>query len=192
MVLTDCYLFPGCILPLYIFEERYRQMLAHALDEDRMFCIGSRRPGSCSCEPGELWPVSTAGMIRACVKQDDGTSHLMLYGLTRIRFTGVVQRAPFIISSVEPLVSEPADPQKMASLRTQALNLLAPAGPETGDPLCGFREAVQSVEDPAMLCDVLAYHLVKRPAALRSLLSEPSLVKRYSLLLAELERQGAG
>ena len=33
---------PGCFLPLFIFEERYRLMLKHALNTDRMFCVGIR------------------------------------------------------------------------------------------------------------------------------------------------------
>ena len=37
MILPKATLFPSAPLPLYIFEPRYRQMLAHALDTQRMF-----------------------------------------------------------------------------------------------------------------------------------------------------------
>ena len=90
MVLPDCHLYPGCLLPLYIFEDRYRKMLAHALDSNRMFCIGNREGGS---EDSPVSRHSTAGLVRACVQQPDGTSHLLLLGLQRIELGEWVQGA---------------------------------------------------------------------------------------------------
>ena len=49
MVLSNCFLLPGCFLPLFIFEERYRLMLKHALETDRMFCVGIRKRSSGNC-----------------------------------------------------------------------------------------------------------------------------------------------
>ena len=45
MVLPNTLLFPNSLLPLYIFEERYREMLAHCLERSRMFCIAQVKPG---------------------------------------------------------------------------------------------------------------------------------------------------
>jgi Lon protease-like protein len=98
MVLSDCYLFPGCFLPLFIFEERYREMLKHALDGDRMFCIGTR----ISKSDDSVLPWSTAGLVRACVKQPDGTSHVMLYGIRRINLNAWSDDRPFRIAEIEP------------------------------------------------------------------------------------------
>jgi len=46
MPLPGAVLFPHALLPLYIFEPRYREMLAHALAHERMFCVALLRPGS--------------------------------------------------------------------------------------------------------------------------------------------------
>ena len=63
MVLSNCFLLPGCFLPLFIFEERYRLMLKHALETDRVFCVGIRKR-SCR-DSDEVMPITTAGLIRA-------------------------------------------------------------------------------------------------------------------------------
>ncbi len=68
MVLPNAVLFPHSLLPLHIFETRYRQMLSHCLDGDRMFSVGLVRDGV--SEPDSLddiWPVAGVGLIRACV-----------------------------------------------------------------------------------------------------------------------------
>ena len=82
MVLGGATLFPRGYMPLFIFEPRYRAMLDHALERDRMFCIGHARPGidvEHSTDP--VYPVTTMGLVRACVTHPDGTSQLMLLGV---------------------------------------------------------------------------------------------------------------
>jgi len=46
MILSKATLFPDAILPLHIFEPRYRRMLSDALESHRMLAIALRRPGS--------------------------------------------------------------------------------------------------------------------------------------------------
>lgn len=75
MVLPGTQLFPNALLPLFIFEPRYRAMLAHALAGPRMFCVASVKPGV--LEPSgddDLHPVAGVGLVRACVGKEDGTS----------------------------------------------------------------------------------------------------------------------
>ena len=117
IVLDDCYHFPGCHLPLFIFEERYRLMLDHALRTDRMFCVGVSDSDS-------VLPVVTAGLVQASVKNPDGTSQVMLYGVHRMRITGWQQTQPFRIAQVEPLFCGEAPPEALQTLKSQALDLL--------------------------------------------------------------------
>jgi ATP-dependent Lon protease len=184
MVLDDCYLFPGCFLPLFIFEERYRQMLASALDTDRMFCIGSRERGG---GDGELVPVSTAAIIRACRKQEDGTSHVMLYGITRIRFTGWLQERPFRLASVQvfPTCID-CERQELERLKAEALSMLPKSSAKCSEAMQLLHATLDGMPCPEMVCDILAYHFVRNASVQRELLMEPSLRKRYHRLAAEL------
>jgi len=183
MVLPDCHLFPGCLLPLYIFEERYCEMLAHALNTDRMFCIGNREGGGEDCS---ISPYSTAGLVRVCVKQEEGTSHLLLLGIERIRLKGWTQLTPFRIAEVEAITTVISDAEKISSLRLKALELFADGGiSEYGKQL---REALSCNENAELVCDVLSYHFTRCPKLQQKLLGEESLERRYEMLIEALER----
>lgn len=187
MVLGDCYLFPGCLLPLFVFEERYRLMLAESLKTHRMFCIGTRVS---KADGGyDLLPVSTAGLIRACKKQEDGTSHVMLQGMKRIRMTGWKQEKPFVIADVEPMSTViETEPDYVNELKQRSLDLLPDAAACAGESMRNLRAALLKIDCPDLVCDILSYHFVRRPMAQRSLLVEPVLEKRYDVLIDELER----
>jgi len=184
IVLSDCYLFPGCYLPLFIFEERYQKMLEHALEHDRMFCVGTRTGE----QDDSILPWTTAGLIRACVRQPDGTSHLMLYGVTRVNIIGWEQQKPFRIAQVEPIHSILSDLDQIKQLREQAVSLLPTPTPECSQAMQVLRNTLSKIACPDQVCDILAYHFVRDPAALKTLLSEPDAVKRYRALIGELQR----
>lgn len=186
MVLSNCFLLPGCFLPLFIFEERYRLMLRHALKTSRMFCVGIRKRANCETE--DVLPITTAGLIRACVKNEDGTSQLMLHGMQRIRITGWTQMQPFRLAKVEPLNSFPCPTARLQALQQQAVQLLPPAPDDSCDSVKIVRQAIACMNDPETVCDILAYHFVKRCNALKALLTEPCIETRYKLLIAELSR----
>jgi Lon protease-like protein len=187
MVLTDCFLFPGCFLPLFIFEERYRQMLSHALGTTRMFCIGNRLRQRDGCD--EIHAYSTAGLIRACKKQDDGTSHVMLYGIQRIRFTDWQQEKPFRIARTEAIKSVVREDAKLLDeLKAQALQLLPKPNSESCKSMHLLQTTLEEMTDAEVVCDILSYHFVKRSATLRNLLAEPIVEKRYQTLLSELRQ----
>src|SRR5207253_3309351 len=106
MPLPGAVLFPHALLPLYIFEPRYRDMLKHALQRHRMFCVTLIKP---SCPewhaPEDFFHLATAGLIRACVGRGDGTSNLILQGLHRVRFAAFEQETPYPIATIDPLES---------------------------------------------------------------------------------------
>lgn len=183
MVLTDCHLFPGCLLPLYIFEERYRLMLAHVLGAERMFCIGSREGTE---ESMPVQPYTTAGLVRACVRQKDGTSQLLLLGLRRIRITGWVQEKPFRIATIEPVPTVKGDLDEAVQLKEQVLELFANACIQEAKQL---RAALEDTEDPELVCDVLSYHFTRCPKLQQKLLAEQSLIQRYKMLLEALQKK---
>ena len=100
MTLPNATLFPQALLPLYIFEPRYRQMLADALHSNRMFSVAMRRPGSTRETP---LPVAGLGLIRVSVGHRDGTSHLILQGLVRVELGKAVRYKPYYENSRQAL-----------------------------------------------------------------------------------------
>src|SRR5947208_10509883 len=88
MTLSSAILFPQALLPLYIFEPRYRRMLSDTLNSHRMFSVAMQRPGRTRETP---CAVAGLGLIRASVSRKDGSSNLVLQGITRVEFTKTVR-----------------------------------------------------------------------------------------------------
>ena len=121
MTLPNATLFPQALLPLYIFEPRYRQMLADALHSNRMFTVAMRRPGSTRETP---LPVAGLGLIRVSVGHRDGTSHLILQGLARVELEQAVRYKPYRIQRIRPLQTPPCDNVAVDALIAKVRELL--------------------------------------------------------------------
>ena len=88
--LPNVALFPAALLPLHIFEPRYRAMVADALDGERLIGMVMLRPG---WEPHyertpEVYPVGCAGFITHADRLPDGRYNIMLRGLEKFRIVG--------------------------------------------------------------------------------------------------------
>ena len=126
MVLPDCSLFPGARMPLFIFEPRYRQMLADVLEGERMFCIGTADMDLPEEPEGPVvFPYASVGLVRACVSAGDGTSNLVLEGLQRVQFVAWESGKPYRRARVRGLESVEGDPEETALLCGQIQDLAA-------------------------------------------------------------------
>src|SRR3954471_10324092 len=121
MTLPNATLFPQALLPLYIFEPRYRQMLADALHSNRMFSVAMQRPGNTRESPS---PVAGLGLIRVSVGHRDGTSHLILQGLARVELKEAVRYKPYRVQRITPLETPPCDNVKVDALVAKVRELL--------------------------------------------------------------------
>jgi ATP-dependent Lon protease len=121
MTLPNATLFPQALLPLYIFEPRYRQMLADALHSNRMFSVAMQKPGSPRETP---LPVAGLGLIRVSVGHRDGTSHLILQGLARVELAQAVRYKPYRIQRIRPLQTPPCDNVTVDALIAKVRELL--------------------------------------------------------------------
>jgi len=121
MTLPNATLFPQALLPLYIFEPRYRQMLSDALHSNRVLSVAMRKPKSARETPVEIAGV---GLIRVSVTHKDGTSHLILQGLTRVKLGKVVRYKPYRVQRIEPIPTPPCDSTTADTLLTTVRELL--------------------------------------------------------------------
>lgn len=184
MVLDHVCLLPGGVRPLFIFEERYRQMLDHALRTDRMFGIVEQR------RDGRFRPVFCACLVAASVLAADGTSRLILHGVQRVRITGWAQETPFRIAEIEPVVTQHGTGEEAARLAAEVLDLLEHAQmPEAPENLQMLKKLLTN-KSPEQVCDLVASVVVKRFVVQRSILEEVSLPRRFDTLIRELERPG--
>ncbi|AVV43167.1 LON peptidase substrate-binding domain-containing protein [Streptomyces sp. ID05-04B] len=130
-------LFPGLVLPLNVFEERYRAMMRDLLktpeDESRRFAVVAIRDG-CEVAPSarglpdrtavaERGPAAGFGDDPArtfhgvgCVadaatirERADGTFEVLATGTTRVKLLSVDASGPFLTAELEELPEEPGD-----------------------------------------------------------------------------------
>ncbi|WP_165423290.1 LON peptidase substrate-binding domain-containing protein [Ktedonosporobacter rubrisoli] len=101
-------LFPGTVLPLHIFEARYRQMIMDCQQEMKPFGVVLIRPES--EQPDEIpYSVGTVAEIRNLDKLDDGGYNLIAVGTRRFQIVEQYHDKPYLSGLVEPYedVSEP-------------------------------------------------------------------------------------
>ena len=121
MTLPDATLFPRALLPLYIFEPRYRRMLADALQSNRMFSVAFQQPGRKRETPSV---VAGLGLIRVAVGHEDGTSHLVLQGLARVELEEAVRYRPYRVQRIKALPIPPCDSVRVDALVAKVRELV--------------------------------------------------------------------
>ena len=83
-------------MPLRIFEKRYQMMLSDVIKGERMIAIVAERDSHPDDELIEEPPfeVGTVGLIRVSKKQSDGTSLIMLQGISSSASSRLRRRLP--------------------------------------------------------------------------------------------------
>ncbi len=193
MTLPNATLFPQAMLPLYIFEPRYRKMLEDCLATHRMFSVAMQKPGVQRESPCK---IAGLGLIRASVQNKDGTSHLILQGLTRIRFEKTVHRKPYRLEQFQ--IVNPAREESLAiNALTGRLRELVqryvekhhkspPSESSLLPTLDQFAEHLGRMEDPDQISDMVACVILRDPEQRQSVLEAVELETRLRLLVKYL------
>jgi len=187
MPLPGAVLFPHALLPLYIFEPRYRKMLEHALRKHRMFCVTLIKPICPDWRASEdFFHLATAGLIRACVERSDGTSNLVLQGLQRVRFTGFERENPFPIANIETVESRDAPTVETEALGAKVIELYGSLKHDHRQLPAKLDQYLSELRDLEMLADLMASTFVSDPLRRQRLLEERSLNQRLRFLIRYL------
>jgi Lon protease-like protein len=186
MTLPNLAFFPQALLPLHIFEPRYRQMLRDVLESNRIFAVACLDEDAAASEENFEPPhrVACIGLVRACQKNDNGTSNLLLQGLCRVAIEAIVGEEPYRRIRIKALASAPgADAGENARLRQELSRLiklklrLSPGGSE------GMTDLLKSVEDPEVFADIAAFNLCDDIPVKQKLLETLDVNRRLLLLL---------
>jgi len=190
MPLNGVLLFPNALLPLHIFEPRFRQMLAHALGDGRMMCVALVRPECQSWETSsDFFAISTVGLIRACVGRSDGTSDLILQGIRRVKFSEFEQEKPFPIARIKPLKTHTSLTVETDALAAKVLEFyfrLKKSGRELPEKIDQY---LSEMSDPELLADLVAATFIGDPGRRQTLLEELNLNQRLRLLIQYLREE---
>ena len=198
-------LFPGLVLPLHIFEERYRslvrELVASPEDGPHEFGVVTLRHGAEAPSPAadddpapepapvrseDLYPVGCTAELRQVTELPDGRFDIMTVGRRRFSIVDVRQGAePYLTARVEWLPDESADqiaaqlaPRALAAFRTY-LDLLRPDS-EVLDAVPG---------DPTVLSHLIAATAQLTTDERQLLLAAPDTASRLRAELKLLNRE---
>src|SRR5437773_3747019 len=164
MPLPGAVLFPHALLPLYIFEPRYRQMLKHAIQHHRMFCVTLIKPSCLEWHaPEDFFHLATVGLIRACVGRGDGTSNLILQGLQRVRFASFEQESPFPVAKIDIVESRDATTVETEALGEKVIELYKKLKRDGRQLPAKVDRYLSQLNDLEMLADLVASTFVNDP-----------------------------
>ena len=93
-------LFPGMVLPLHIFEPRYRQMITECYEENKPFGVVLAQPSSVHMNEVP-YPVGTMAEIRDLTRLEDGRFTLMAMGTQRFHILSQHHEKPYLSGVVE-------------------------------------------------------------------------------------------
>ena len=94
-------LFPGMILPLYIFEERYKRMIYKCVTEDMPFGVVLIRKGSEVGSGATIFDVGTAAKITKVDPHNDGRMTISALGTQRFKVLELFTEEPYMVGLVE-------------------------------------------------------------------------------------------
>jgi Lon protease-like protein len=189
MVLPNTILFPHNLLPLYIFEPRYRKMLKSCLASHRMFAVALDQNECGSCSPAG---VAGVGLIRACVENPDGTSNLVLQGMFRVKFARFAQIEPIYIGVPEILPSDSEDSGEIRSLSAGIVAAVTRIHRSSRNREEGIEEFLRDIEDSEMLADIVAGSFVHDTKSRQKILETVCLRDRLQLIARRLQLEYPG
>jgi Lon protease-like protein len=199
MTLPNATLFPRALLPLYIFEPRYKRMVEESLNSHRMMIVAMRKSGSSREVPCN---VAGLGLLRVCVKNPDGASHLILEGLSRVELGETVRRKPYRISRFRAIQTPSRDSVAIDALMAKVRDLVSERirqelpSMKTVSKNVSIKEVVASLErlhDPDRVADLVTWSLLRgaeeRQTILETIEVEERLRRLIYFLMAEISQQ---
>jgi Lon protease-like protein len=187
--LPNVVLFPHAILPLHIFEPRYRQMTEDALADDRRVTIIQIRPmanGTPWTEPDPIVDVGCLGRIVEHKRLPDGRFHLLLLGTKRVRILReLVSPKPYRIAKAT-FLEDREDAEGSDSRRNDLLELFLEVFQQTHDLDPDLARMLHSNLPMGVLSDIIAHALDLSASEKQSLLNEPRVYQRVEILLGIL------
>jgi Lon protease-like protein len=188
--LPSVVLFPHVVLPLHIFEPRYRQMTQDALDDDRLVTIVQARPHLQQgpwAEPVPIAEVACVGKIVQHERLSDGRFNLLLLGCKRVRLSREIASGRLYRVAEAILLEDEGTSLAPEPRREQLIECfleVLPAGDPLDADLCRLLRSDLSL---GILSDIIAHALALPASDKQSLLAETRVDRRVDLLMDLLQ-----
>jgi Lon protease-like protein len=197
--LPNVVLFPGVLLPLHIFEPRYRQMTTDAVAGDGLIGLTLIRPGNTPMQQrAPLFEVGCAGRITRLQELPDGRFNFVLEGVRRFRVLRELDTDRLYRVVAAEWLEEP-DPEALSTEASEALERAAEhlrlktlelARASVPDQVENLRQQIARL-DPIDLAAQLAFGLNCGVVEKQGMLETDGALERIELLIRVMEFQRA-
>jgi Lon protease-like protein len=190
--LPDAVLLPGSVLPLHVFEQRYRDMMGDVLDGDPVLAIARLRPGYEHDYQGRPPVFATAGVGRVVSHDllEDGRYNILVQGLGRVRIENELPPQESYRRVRARLLTDDTSrrPDEVIATHTQLLALCERVADSLGDTGEQLRELLQTTDTPAECADVIGAALLTSPDARQDLLEALDPADRLDAVVQHVAR----
>jgi len=173
-------LFPGLVLPLNIFEERYRRLVRDLLDqpEPREFGVIAIRHGRETGIDGasDLYDVGCTAEVRQVEEYEDGRYGLVTVGVRRFRLLGLHDPDPYLSGDVEMLPDDAGEHAVVEPVQEAFLAYLDALADQRGVEY----DIPELPGEPVLLSYLVAAAMVVDLADKQRLLAEPDAARRLA------------
>jgi Lon protease-like protein len=188
--LPDVTLFPHSLLPLHVFEARYRAMVMDALARDRKLCVAKLRSGYESTYAGKpaVYTVAGGGEIVSWERLATGRYNILVRGDWRLRLGAELPSDTlYRLFHAEPLeeVLPTADVSPLVRRIREACARLLAALERPADLL---DTALAEGQAPGTVADRIAAAVLPDPARRQELLETLDVTERLEHLSTALEQ----
>lgn len=174
-------LFPGCRVPLHIFEDRYKMMVTESLEQGTEFCmvLGT---------DGDFAEIGCAARVTDVINTfADGRMNIVIEGTDRIRVIDHNTEKPYISGTIERVPDGTKAParslvEETRKLYVEALRL----------SIGWYRAPAREGESIGLLSYAIGSALGLPPEKQQILLEQTSVVERFRLLREMLENALGG
>ena len=192
--LPNVVLLPGMMLPLHIFEDRYRMMVADVLEDDCMIALALLRPGfenDYDTNQAEIHPVTCVGRVQEHVQIPDGRYFIQLLGLCRARIRQEDRAGAYRLAMLDPMIEPEAaiESDGEFAARRHLCELLASAAFDRAENIEKIRDLVSSNRPLGTVVDMVAGRVLSSEAVevKQRLLEEMRALRRAETLIRELQ-----
>ena len=188
--LKNTVIFPQTVFPLAVQKPRSVRLIDDAVVADRMVAlVALRDPEVEEAAPEDLYTVGTLAMIHRLARTPDGTLHIVVQGIERIRLGAITQRDPYMRGDIQSLPDVVETGVEMEALVRSVGDLfrkllgLAAYMPEE------MAMNALTTDEPRQLAYLIA-SLTRMEMNIRQrILEENSVAEKLRMLLAVLTRE---
>lgn len=181
--------FPHTVLPLHIFEPRYRQMIRDVRAEGLPIVMG-HIPTDRRLDPHgrpEILPIAGAGFMTACEELPDGRFLIELSGISRVRVLEEHDPVKMYRTVVAQIVDEIAAPAAVVDDLRNTLDVLVLSLTQENAKVGAYLQNLMArAGSPGAVADTLASAVVSEPTVRQSLLEDPHVEARLRSVTTRL------